>query len=175
MLYSPNGEPLNGRPLGSPACKDAMSAWFTRVDLNHDGTISLAEFLADADQQFARMDIDHNGYLVSEELERFRKPYRQQDSELAAVDSGSNGGQAGLPDSQQDKRKRKRGGDENAAAEVPPADTPDPVMSADLNTDFKVTPQEFQQHARDVFAEMNASHTGALTLDEAIARCPKAP
>ena len=56
MLYSPNGEPLNGGKLGRPTCQEAMSHWFDRVDTNHDGGINREEFMADAQTQFRRMD-----------------------------------------------------------------------------------------------------------------------
>lgn len=77
MIYSPNGEPLNGSTLGRPSCKSALSSWFDRVDFNHDGFIDHDEFMLDASTQFTRMDLDRNGYLLSEELERYRLPYRQ--------------------------------------------------------------------------------------------------
>ncbi len=76
IIYSPTGDPLNGGPLGRPACPDALKKWFERADANHDGAVTLDEFLNDAKAQFQRMDIDKNGYLVSEELERFRIAYR---------------------------------------------------------------------------------------------------
>lgn len=171
-LYSPDGEPLNGGPLGQPACKDALSRWFDRVDANHDAAISLPEFLADADTQFHRMDIDNNGYIVSEELERFRRPYRQAVAEQTGEDNGAK--TSGQPETKAGKHGRggRHGGGERDSSPELPADVADPVMSADANMDFKVTPQEFMQHAREVFADMNTSHSGALTRDEVLARCP---
>jgi hypothetical protein len=76
ILYSPNGEPLSGGPLGQPSCKLAMEYWLDRADSNHDGRLDRNEFLADARAQFARQDLDHLGYLTTDVLERYRESYR---------------------------------------------------------------------------------------------------
>ncbi|WP_158303936.1 EF-hand domain-containing protein [Paramagnetospirillum magneticum] len=78
LLYSPNGEPLTGGPLGLPSCKLATEVWFERADTNHDGRLDREEFMADARAQFLRMDLDGQGYLTSDVLERYRDPYRQR-------------------------------------------------------------------------------------------------
>lgn len=77
LLYSPNGEPLTGGPLGQPSCQLALDYWFDRADANHDGHLDRDEFTADARTQFARMDADKLGHLTSDVLERQREPYRQ--------------------------------------------------------------------------------------------------
>ncbi|HUB94266.1 MAG TPA: EF-hand domain-containing protein, partial [Stellaceae bacterium] len=74
-IFSPNGEPLSGGPLGDPSCKDAMQKWLARVDANHDGTIEVSEFMADARRQFSAMDLDKSGVLTPDILARYRAPY----------------------------------------------------------------------------------------------------
>lgn len=76
IVYSPNGEPLSGGPLGQPSCKLALEYWLDRADADHDGRLDRNEFLADARAQFARQDLDHLGYLTTDVLERYREPYR---------------------------------------------------------------------------------------------------
>src|ERR1700722_6318414 len=71
VLFSPNGEPLSGGPLGHPPCAEAIGRWFDRVDTNHDGAISLEEYLADACRQFAAMDLDHEGVVTPAELSQY--------------------------------------------------------------------------------------------------------
>ena len=171
MLYSPNGEPLNGGPLGRPTCQEALSGWFDEVDLNHDGVISRAEFMADARTQLNHMDIDQNGYLVSEELERYRLPYRQQEPvrAVAASDQSSDAGQAG------GSRRHGRGlggGYSSGGSGLPGAtDEADPVMSADTNNDFRVTPAEFMAQAAVKFAALGQAHAGRLTREDVLTLC----
>jgi len=170
MLYSPNGEPLNGGELGRPTCQQAMSGWFDRLSAVNNGYISREVFLNDAQAQFQRMDIDHNGYIVSEELDRFREPYRQQQParKQDAEDSGeSQGGQG------KHKRENKgsSGGKSNGSQSDPTLSMSDPVMSADMNLDFKVTPQEFLKQAEENFARLDANHDGMLDSTEILATC----
>ena len=136
LLYSPNGEPLNGGPLGTPPCDAAMAGWFDRIDANHDGRVDREEFLADARAQFARMDVEHYGYLTSEELDRYRAPYRR-------------------------------------GTRIPPGGGNDPVMSADSDLDFKVTPEEFAAQAAETFKRL-AGPDGTIGRDRLPSLC-KAP
>jgi Ca2+-binding EF-hand superfamily protein len=170
IIYSPNGEPLNGGENGRPTCEEAMSRWFDRIDINHDHLISRDEFLADAETQFHRMDIDNNGYLVSEELERFRLPYRQQATTQATASKQNDA-------TDQQKNQHKHGhGDESGAQtdsshQSDQKDFPDPVMSADTNNDFKVTLNEFITQAGNKFIIFDADHNGLLTQDEILKSC----
>jgi len=126
---SPNAEPLSGGILGYPDCDEAMAKWFDRVDTNHDGVIDHVEFLADARAQFARMDIDHDGFITADELTTYRMPYQ-----------GSGETKPGA--------KRQRAS--QAAAEG----QEDPVMAADSNLDFKVSLAEFLALAEAKFAKL---------------------
>jgi len=86
LIFSPNGEPLNGGRLGQPSCELAMDDWFDRNDSNHDGRLDRDEFLADARAQFVRMDLDRLGYLTTDVLARYRNPFRQGSGPLNAPD-----------------------------------------------------------------------------------------
>lgn len=172
LFYSPNGEPLNGGPLGQPTCPQAMASWFDRVNVHHDGKLTREEFLADAQAQYQRMDIDHNGYLVSEELERFRKPYRADmpiDAEKQAKDSSDR--------SPRGERAERKGGGRFGPDTDPrdhggtPTAMPDPVLSADTNNDFKVTLEEFMAQAQSTFNDLDADRDGVLSKDEALRVC----
>jgi len=77
LMFSPNGEPLNGGTLGQPSCSLAMNYWFDRTDANHDGRLDREEFLADARAQFAKMDLNSQGYITNDELSRYRRPFRE--------------------------------------------------------------------------------------------------
>ena len=150
ILYSPTGDPLNGGPLGKPTCAEAMKHWFDRVDTKHDGIITLDEFLNDAKAQFQRMDIDKNGYLVSEEVERFRMTYR----DYAAGEKPS------AAVNQDDYHGREHGN--NGSGENGGGNVIDAVMSADTNLDYKVTPDEFAAYSQKVFKSLDTDHKGTL-------------
>jgi hypothetical protein len=159
MLYSPNGEPLNGGPLGKPTCQKALSGWFDRM-AGTSGGISKDAFIADAKTQFYRMDIDKNGYLVSEELDRFRQPYRQEP--VAAKQEPQEG---------QHKHKRGSGASGEQSHNGLSANIFDPVMSADANLDFQVTLAEFMTQAQENFAKLDLNHDNTLSRDEVLVAC----
>ena len=172
MIYSPNGEPLNGGALGRPTCEAALSRWFDRIDADHDGMISRAEFAADVSAQFARMDIDHNGYLLPEELDRYRLPYRQGP---AAEGYPPQSASANAPDGETKRRRHHAassdGGTSARTGGHAQTELADPVMSADTNNDFKVTPQEFSVHAERTFIELDAKHDGLVSRAELLKTC----
>jgi hypothetical protein len=182
LLYSPNGEPLNGGPLGRPTCNEALSRWFERLAGSADGVITRAVFLADARTQFRRMDIDGNGYLVPEELERFRLPYRQP---LPAArhhqDAAETTDNEGSPSHHRHHAPGDAGAGEITSDATPVARTPrarnaaqpDPVMSADTGLDFKVTLDAFLIQSAVTFARLDAGH-GGLTRAGVLGLCQPA-
>ena len=143
LLFSPNGEPLTG---GKP-CGDTMTLWFSRMDAGHSGRLERKDFLADAQTQFKRMDLDHDGFITADELSAFRAPF------LRPADDG----EAETP-------PRGEAGSGT-----------DPVMSADGNLDFKVTLAEFLKQAGDVFDHLDSDHDGTLSPLEIRGFCPPAP
>ncbi|MGE4529524.1 MAG: hypothetical protein AB7D00_14260, partial [Rhodospirillaceae bacterium] len=132
LMFSPNGEPLNGGALGQPSCGLAMNSWFDRTDANHDGRLDREEFLADARAQFAKMDVNRLGYLTNDALSRYRQPFRQGTRSNNVID---------------------------------------PVMTADKNLNFMVTPEEFQQHAAEAFAQLAAPQGSAIDRAGLAAYC----
>ena len=164
LLYSPNGDPLNGGPLGKPTCQDAMARWFDRVDTNHDAAITEPEFLVDASAQFQRMDIDKKGYLVSEEVERFRMPYREISVAAPAEETDSTPAPAR-------GRGRRHNGENSGDKKTEMEGGLDFVMSADTNLDYKVTPDEFMAHARKKFTELDSDRNDSLNKMEVSATC----
>ena len=154
ILYSPNGEPLSGGPLGNPDCVKALTGWFERVDADHDGTIDRTEMIQDARVQFLRMDKDGDGAVYPNELLAFRTPYEvavKRNTTLVTEDDPS------------DKGKKKP----NIKSDVS-----DPVMSADTNLDFKVTLDEMIVQAKDIFKTLDHDTDGKLEKAEVIAACP---
>lgn len=155
-IYSPNGEPLSGGPLGEPKCEDAMRRWFAAVDTNHDGAIDAAEFLADARRQFAAMDIERTGILTPAVLAQYRAPYIAEHQREDARDADER--------ERDDRSDRERG---------PPVgkDRADPVMIADVNLRNRVTLDDFLASARRNFAALDEKKDGRLSPEDAIASC----
>jgi hypothetical protein len=155
-LYSPNGEPLSGGPLGDLKCEDAMRRWFARVDADHDGSIDAAEFLADARRQFAAMDLDKSGVLTPSVLARYRAPYLAEQPREEPPDES---------DSDREKRRQRD--------REPPIgkDRADPVMIADVNLRNRVTLDDFLASARRNFAALDVNKNGRLSSDEMLATC----
>ncbi len=151
-LFSPNGEPLRGGPLGHPSCRAALSGWFDRTDTNHQGFIDRAAFRADAQRQFAAMDLDHNGEVTPDELARYRAPYEADTSRRidAAADDG--------------KGKHRDGG--RLAVEQP-----DPVMLADVDLRNRVTRAQFLAYAEANFTDLDKRRDGRLDKAEITSVC----
>jgi hypothetical protein len=163
MIFSPNGEPLNGGKLGRPTCAVAMSRWFNRVDTNHDGLISWAEFAIDMRTQFRRMDIDGSGYITPSGLEQFREPYMME---------GAGGGSQEARSDDTVRPLLQPGQNTGLDTGQPgPNDGTDPVMSADTDMDNQVSYQEFLAQARATFRALDTAHTGMLTRAEVIKSC----
>jgi hypothetical protein len=158
---SPNGEPLVAGGPGA-SCEAALGQWFDAADLNHDGALDWTEFSADATRWFAVMDTNHDGAVTPDELTALRlkltppaaRPARGSDEERA-------------------ERAAERGGFLGFGGSSPrrPLERPDPVMSADVNLDNHVTPEEFQAQAAQIFAGLDRKHDGRLTKDEVLVGC----
>ena len=175
--FSPNGEPLTGGALGHPSCTEALGQWFDRSDSDYDGSLTRAEFLADARTQFGRMDLDHDGFITSDELSTFRQPFtetRHEPRERQAKPPDA--GQPNHHGSHRDRDANPPGGSgAPRSSGAQPGSTPDPVMSADTNLDFKVSLDEFLKQADGVFDGMDSDHDGRLSQTEALHACPAEP
>jgi len=157
---SPNGEPLVAGGTGA-SCEMVLGQWFDAADLNHDGILDSAEFLADAMRWFAVMDINHDGAVTPDELTTLRlklvppvaPPKRGSEEERA--ERGDRGGFLGFGE-----RSPRR-----------PSERPDPVMSADLNLDNRVSAEEFRAQSERVFAGLDRKRDGRLAKDEVMVGC----
>jgi EF hand len=145
VIYAPTGEPLSGGPLGHPVCTAAMSKWFDRVDLNHDGSIDRVEYLAEARRQFAAMDLDRTGSLTPSELAQYRAPY-------------------GI-----DARPSKHRSDSEPALAAD--DRPDPVMAADDKMRFEVSLDQFLRYQYMVFSALPGGDKGKVGRDPFLDMC----
>lgn len=164
-LYSPNGEPLRGGRLGHPSCEDALSGWFDRTDANHDGFVDRDEFRADAQRQFAVMDLDHDGVITPDELARYRAPFE--------ADTGRPSGSLSGGSEQASGHSRRRQGNSGSgdSGERGSIEQPDPVMLADVDLRNRVTLAQFIAYADTNFADLDAHHDGRLDKPEIVGVC----
>jgi hypothetical protein len=161
-LYSPFGEPLSGGPLGHPSCSDALSAWFERVDTNHDGVIDRDAFLADAQRQFAIMDLDKDGTITPAELAQYRAPYQAEPSAAAGDQAAQTGSATG--------RKQRHGQGGGGSGDFD-NDQPDPVMAADVRFRNQVSRQDFMAYAARQFTTLDVDHHGRLAKADVLSSC----
>ena len=182
LLFSPNGEPLTGGPLGTRSCPVVIGQWFARVDGNHDGKLERTEFMADANIQFERMDLDHDGFITSAELATFRAQFtdgggvtdggRAQDQPRSRPSGDGNAGSSPRHHSRHNDGGGSGGPDPRPPSSALGVGVADPVMSADTNLDFEVSLAEFLKQAGDTFERLDHDHDGVLSPDEAKSSCP---
>jgi len=153
---SPNGEPLVGGGPGT-SCADALGRWFDAADLNHDGFLDSAEFMADAMRWFAVMDANHDGAVTPDELTALRLKLMPPEAP---------------PKRRAQDDEPRRGLFGGGSPRRQPGDRPDPVMSADVNLDNRVSLEEFRAQAERVFAGLDRDHDGRLSKDEVMVGCP---
>jgi hypothetical protein len=170
-IYSPNGEVLNGGPLGHPSCAEAMSHWFERVDVDHDGTIDLNEFLADTQRQFAVMDRDKDGYVTPAELADYRAPFVYPEQAL----DGSGAAPSAESDDEARQSRSGLGSIFGSGRGDNPTEQSDPVMSADVNMRNRVSLADFIAYARREFAGLDVKHDGHVSLEEVQGLCTGRP
>ncbi|OYQ32379.1 hypothetical protein CHU95_16380 [Niveispirillum lacus] len=156
---SPVGEPLAAPTRDAEAYRAAMRDWFTRADTDRNGTLSLLELTAEAGRVFPLYDLNRDGYVTSYELTQYRV---NLPTHSAPADTG----------------RRLRPGridmtpDEAATARVDGRGRADyrmgidPVMSADSNADFRVTPEELRAEATRRHAIMDQNGDGTVSRPE---------
>jgi hypothetical protein len=193
-ITTPNGEPLPTPPLqgfDSPGCPPILATWFDRIDANHDGVVDKAEFMADAEVQFARMDLNHDGVVTPGTLAQYRAGFEGHEAPKPFKPgySGGYGGGDGSGDGSGEPRpvlvadagspgpgggkKSKSLTDLVQGGGYDPRIEPDLVMSADTSLRFQVTKKDFMDQAARRFAALDLDRSGRITKQEAMLWCLK--
>lgn len=138
-----------------------------RADANHDGVITRAEAIADAEARFAAMDTNTDGKLTPEEREAAHEAMRARFRELRQADgdapppprpprehgagSDRDGGRSGLPDGRPDIEPRGGFGSPG---------------ERNRDGDGVITRGAFIARATERFDRMDANHDGRLDQEE---------
>jgi hypothetical protein len=147
VFISPSGEPF--RP--SAAMPDPFDAWFDRVSTRHDGRIDRAQFRADAEAFFHQLDLNGDGVIDGFEIANYETkiaPELSASAEAHAVVTSRD-------------------------APVMLIADPEPVESADLALDSRITLAEWLRVADRRFDLLDRKHLGYLARADLVALLPK--
>ena len=163
LFLSPAGKPFHGA-AGQPY---PVGAWFAEADANHDGRLTREEFRADFAAFFQLLDVNHDGIIDGIELARYETDVAPEVlPRLAQVQGGFPGERPGGDQKRLAEAPRLRGGDfYDGAPEYSLLNVSEPVSSADLNFDGKISLAEFLTAADRRFDQLDKEHQGYLTLD----------
>lgn len=162
LFISPDGEPFRQG--------DGRAAWFEGADANHDGALSLAEFRADAMRFFKVLDANGDGMIDGHENQLYETKIAPEITRMS-FGAGPPRGGAGGPPRGDGKRPKSAPIGREGAARFSMLNEPQPVRGADVNLDYRITPEEWAKTAGKRFAILDKDDDGRLTLDT----LPKAP
>jgi len=180
LFISPSGEPFRG--------EDGLGRWLAQADTDHDGSLDLAEFRADARHSFEVLDSNHDGVIDGLEMQAYerdvapeigvttfdagptagRAPGRgggggRRGGGTGRCDGGRGGGQGDASAVPQDTRVRGAG--REGAARYSLINEPQPIAAADADLDGKVTLAEWMAITDRRFARLDHAKTGKLTRE----------
>ncbi|RJF88565.1 EF-hand domain-containing protein [Oleomonas cavernae] len=155
------GDLLNAGHEGD--CPTLMAQWSSSADGNGDGLLELDEAQADAARLFALLDRNGDRFLSPSEL----AAYRDRVAPAAYADRAVSLASHNTADSDSQKKKTLP-----ATHDVGLRGEPDPIMAADGNLDFRVSPDELAAKVAERFARLDRDHDGKLDAGELAAYCP---
>jgi hypothetical protein len=172
LFISPAGKPFHAGP-GQPY---PVSAWFAEADADHDGKLTREEFRADFTAFFNILDGDHNGVIDGIETAHYEEVVAPEVlPRLAQVGGGFPGERIATIGGVDEPRKAarrlaevplRRGGPSfDGAPEFSLLNVSEPVSSADMNFDGKISLEEYLLAADRRFAQLDADKRGYLTVD----------
>lgn len=154
LFLSPMGEPFRaGANDPYPSAQ-----WFAQADTDHDGKLTRAEMLADADRFFARLDLDHDGEITPTE----NRSYEDQIAPEIRSQVGREDNPLDFP--KRVKRDKRAIVMPEGAGRWSSLPIPQPVISADADMNRGVSRAEFRAAANERFDRIDTTHQGFLTL-----------
>ena len=169
LFISPMGEPFRKGPKGEAP----FNVWFAQADKDGDKRISQAEFLADAQAFFLKLDADKDGKVVSSEVTAMQQRLAPEEikvygplEDLVGVEE-SVARQQLSDDPTITKRQSIMLLERPYGAQAfGLLNDIEPVMSADYDVNRRVTPDEFAKAAEHRFARLDLNHDGYFAVAE---------
>lgn len=174
VFISPAGEPFHAGPKEPYP----LDQWFARVDADHDGAISEAEFTADALAFFKRIDANGDGVVDAFEITDYEQQIapeilpsiaRLTARDIAPLpDERRSGGVARIPDPATAGRSREQpaAGRPSGARLFGLTGESEPVAASDADFDGKVSQAEATAAAHRRFLLLDKNHDGKLDRAE---------
>jgi len=155
VFISPMGEPFRrSQGQGEP-----VERWFTGADTDHDGALSVTEFQADAARFFGTLDVNHDGEIAPDEINRY-------ETEIAPeVQTGMRMATFGTRERDRRLQTRRGEGPFGMGSQALLA-IPEPVVSADSDFNRGISPAEFRHTAGQRFLLVDRNHDGRISHDE---------
>jgi hypothetical protein len=163
LFISPAGQPFRAA-AGAPY---PVAVWFAAANTRHDGKLNREEFRADFAAFFKLLDVNHDGVIDGQEIVRYEQDVAPDVlPRLAQARGGSPGDRPGGDKDRLAAAPRLKGGAfYDGAPEFSLLNVSEPVASADLNFDGKISLAEFLNAADRRFDQLDKDHLGYLTLD----------
>jgi hypothetical protein len=154
IFMSPMGEPFRA------GANDPYPSvlWFAQADADHDGKLTRAEMLADADRFFARLDVNHDGEIIPTEN-------RVYEDEIAPEIRSQVGREDNPLDFSKPVKRNKRAPImPEGAGRWSSLPIPQPVIAADSDMNRGISRAEFRAAANERFDRLDSARRGYLTL-----------
>lgn len=172
VFFSPSGQPFRAA-AGHPY---PIDAWFNHADTDHDSKLSPAEFAADGMAFFSMLDVNHDGYISSPENTRYETQVAPEIQQVdPRIQQPKNTYRAPDPDMDANPNADPTGGrylkQIIGASQYGLIDEPQPIRAADANFDFRVSSAEWADATSQRFTILDHNGDGFITMDE----LPKTP
>lgn len=172
-------QPLFISPIGEPfRTKDdadqPLRRWFDQADRDHDGKLTQAEMMVDADRFFATLDKDGSGEILPDELMAYELnvapeirlyQFRGEPRGAATGDAPPSPPPGGKPPKSGGKRPAPPDfGGAAGAGRYSFVNVPNPVASSDRDFDRAISLREYRAAAAERFRDLDKAGRGYLSL-----------
>lgn len=157
-FLSPGGEPFRGG--------GGLAAWFAGADADKDGSLTVAEFRADAMRFFKVLDLNGDGSVDGPENSNYERRIAPEITQIFMDGAGER------PRKFISKSGKKPAEPRQGAAQYSLLNEAQPVRGADFDLNQRVSAEEWTRAATRRFGLLDTAGDGKLTVEELMARLP---